>query len=369
MSCHDPDPPHEATLPQLPARPTWHSPLLSFYDKVLEGKYRKHFLNQAIDVDRRVARWHLIFVSAMFVIFLVKTILLAPHWDKDFRPIALYSAALSFVALHWSWLETAKRETLVRWRNIAVGGIRFAFAALVLLASGPSFQQGVLITTHQACWQKAIYRTGVVAAVWPALGFQLVFKHHLLVQTLVVLVLMKLAGKGFCYQAIWSDGILAQRAQELDEQICQAGGTTSSSCPLSVFSSVAHMGVLYRWMTAAHRMLTITGQSSSPLSPAMICSGTVLFLQLGLGWWLPTVVLYMFERKSRAHYLCDEEKEHEVDLSTIEAERKLEQSRRWGDRFCRLMRWLVVLLQVCVSLMVSWHLTMYCLLGGEHELS
>lgn len=186
----------------------------------------------AIRVDQKVALLHVVFVLGLFVIYMINTIILAPQWDHDHRSTVLCMATVLLLLLHWWWLRCSTTDALVRWRNIVVGGIGFTLMIVTVLGSGASIEEGVVLDTRQTCWLKTAIKTGVASALWPALGFH------------------------------------------------------------EPFSSIAHMGALYDWVPGASNMLSTARHSIGPATPQRVCEGAVLFLQLSLGWWLSTAILY-----------------------------------------------------------------------------
>lgn len=124
---------------------------------------------------------------------------------------------------------------------------------------------------------------------------------------------------------------------------------------------------MYEVLTRASQLLasgTTTEVSSTSSHQEHACMGAVLFLQLVLGWWLPTAVLYWSERRSRAQFLLSAEIDHTEDLFMVKVERDLEHSVDIRDHICRIVMLLISLARSLWFLVLVWELLRSWLLGN-----
>lgn len=339
---------------------SWPSFLLNFHDEKLEQEYSCQFLDRVIDLDRTSSRTNCFIGMSITLLLTVSKIRTAEGKD-DILWTFLYSLLLiALVFLHHIWMCKVSRQGLLRWRTVSVVGVQLAFSAIFCVASIPYFCPEPLIKTMQSCWYKSMYNTGIVTSIWMALGHPLLFKHHVWIHTLAVLMQMGILAPRFCAMASWSDNMLMGQAKTAGWQICDARDAALGSC-LVPFSSMRQMSTINNMFREAEHLIFSTlaidtSSSSSPPSPFSVCTGTILFLQLVLGWWLPTMVLYHSEQKARMAFLLNAEGVDAKDLFTVKVAQELETSTHVRDRICRVVLKVMFLMKSMTVLILVWHL-------------
>lgn len=356
-----PEDPAEALDPLEPGR-YWHSCLLGFHDVTLERKYRDHVLGRAVLTDRFSCLLQLA-PGVMFAVIALKTAISTPE-DLIRAHCHAWPSGLLYLGVFFysSWLRSAAREVLTGWRPWAVAGIRIC-TMIVPIVTLSILDHDLIIQSALSCWYKSIVNTGILAAVLPAFGYPLIFQHHFWLQTLIVFIQMRVTSGRFCDQVMQSDAVLASEKQKWGTDLCHGDLPGTYNFP-SPFSAVAQLAVLPAWLTkAACLLLPVPGSLPLSLSsPLSQCQSSLLFLQLALGWWVPTALLYVQERRSRAHFLLFVEENHNEDLTMVEYDWDLEHSREVGHRLYRIVSGLVALVQCLVLMVMMWYFIVWLLI-------
>lgn len=343
-----------------PDRMSWHSLLLVFHEERLEAKYTEHFMSRVL-VEDRFNTWSHTFVTGMIVAsqaFRARSS--AGEWvGTDIFGVALWNLMLlGAVFLHTVLVHVFSRRTLLCWRTVIVAGVRMLVMVIFCVGSIPHFNPDPLVKTWQSLWLQVLYNTAILSLSGQALGFPVMFKYHVWLQSLFMVVPMMTLPRRFCARLALSD-------QLLTNQVClvpgMEGQPVDGSClaPSAVtFSCEGHLSVLYGVLTRTTNFLLgpfLGAMTELPSSQSM-CWMSIVYLQIALGWFLPTTVLYMLERKSRAYFLLHVAQDHQVDLLPLQVEEELEQSTHILDRLCRLVLFLQYLARSLLFLLMLWQL-------------
>lgn len=336
----------------------WNRCLLTFNDAELEEKYRKYSMDGAVATDKRSIRLHyfmepVVVISTLWKIrSLGENILLRRYFKA--LPNIIQSLA---VVVYGMWLTNTRQESLVRWRTVVVVAMR-VFICWVEAVAFSTGDLELLIPNPQSCWSKSFTNAGISTSMWVSLGYPLVFKPHILLHTLTVLVQMMVSSKNLCHQVVLSDNFMvvtaSQNATELHEE-----------CPMP-FSCLAQFKAVYGWLTTASSVISeaVGGCSMSPKQHHAFCQGSLVFMQLALAWWLPTAVLYIQERRSRTFFLLFVSENSGQDLSDLRHEWELQQSKQWRHRVQRAVLSLMSLVHSITFLMVTWEMLLWLIGRG-----
>lgn len=327
----------------------WHTPLLKFYNPLLESRYRAYFRSQFISVDLASSRVHTAIVAVFLVVLYSKN-----RTSTIYRPLEFYWAVLCnalLAIMHCAWMSTVPSSVSMRHRTVVVAAVRLLHMVLLAIGSGALLEVDPLMETTLSFWGKCVVCSGILSSIWLALAHPLLFKHHLLLQTIVLLVYMKVLPAGFCAHTLMSDEMLLGSSRA---QLC----TPDDPCH-KPFSGLGQLTVLHNALTYTARLNSLSQcnlpSQSSAAAGNTVCISSLRFLQLALVGWLPTMVLYVWERRMRANFLLHMEiEDHEGRLS-FEVERALDESRDLRDYLCRGIMGVMWVCQSLAVLLLAWY--------------
>lgn len=336
----------------------WHSPLLGFYDVQLEAKYRAFFAGGTSILDKKACSLQIVLLVALQAALIWRC--RDPAIDDMngfYWPIICNFLASS---LHGLWMLTSSLDNRLQWRNAATTAVRFTY--MITSCVGSVHYKSTSLEDKGLgwwFWWRCIAGSGVLSSNWVSFSLPLMFKHHLYLHTLNLLLQLKWVAPQLCLAAGMP---YPDKGGSLG---CEGSGTwtnSSSSCAMPC-SSMAQMTSLYDWLREATLSLSpwsLEPHQNDPV-PVYVCMGSVLFLQLALGWFLPTALLYIVERKSRVYFLLSVERASvkERDLFMLEVEREIEQSSRLVDRACCAMWGLISMSKCTWFVIVAWQLLLW----------
>lgn len=329
----------------------WHSPLLEFYDRDLEKKYLAYCSRGAVDVDKKFCRLGFVLITALqlTLIWRSRNSLIKP--SNAFHWAAVCNSLTAFV--HGLWMFTAPKELLVTRRTVVVVIVRLVY---IITFSIPQSVPELFGHTIGFFWWRCMVDSGVVMANWLALSLPLLFKHHLWLQTLgLVMQTLLLTGRFCSHAKAFERSLTHELPDYLDKEMCD-----TSASAMGVSLGFSQLSAMYQGIVRAVQGVPVlnTGSPNQPPVLESSCIRPVLFLQLALGWFLPTAMLHIVERRSRAHFLLHLEREHvyEADLFMLEMEKKLRESTQFSDCISRALGVLLSVLKCLVFVVVAWHL-------------
>lgn len=316
----------------------WHSYLLKFRDPLLEKKFQDMFNRGAMHVDKFMDFSQMVVWVAMYI----------QHWMPCTKGTGTCGAGphhwailmnLGLVLLHALWITTASKETAMRWRTLAAAAVRYIPAFAQGLAAIPHSPPEVSMPTSQAVWWRVVFRAGILNSVWTTVRHPLLFKHHVWLHAVYILFFIRWLPKGFC---------------------AQLHGSNTMGCLAPSGSS--WISELYEWLRVASRLVSATtcgltscSSSASVETPETVCVGSVMFLQLALGYWLPTAVVYHRERRARAQFLLSST-DHQEDLFALRAERHLAESYGLMDCMARVALFVIYLAKSLWVIILIWQI-------------
>lgn len=328
----------------------WHSPLLTFPNVDLEGSYRRYYLGKVETCDKITCAVS----SACFMMntaeLLGRTgIFTAVGWLGVDWNVLCQSCLVFLLCL---WVYSIPREIYLRWRSVVVFCLRVLQVVFLIFGTVHDDEPDSLSETMLSSLLSCMRSTGTLSSFSMALGFPLMIKQHIWVHTLAMLLPMKISfSRKFCVHMLWPEQCLA------DQGLGPAGHGPwgLSGEPLSVPSWLSMMTT---WMTRALRLICDTGLPSTTTQRSLqsTCTGNHLLLQLALGWWLPTGLLFFGERSSRRQFLLYVVSDHEETRRTARLYWEVEQSMSLATRLRYYASHLITLAQSPWALVLMWQL-------------
>lgn len=303
----------------------WVSPLLAFNNSSLERKYEEQFVNSAIDVSRGHSRVKTFMKVGPLAIFVVKNVTSSVGIVKSW-PCAVRPALALVWSLYDFWTERVERGAARRWWVILAVLLKAVFMSVTATMALSVFDDEPFM--GESCIWGCLDMTGIFTANFAAWAAPVLFKHHLWLHSLMVFAQMKLCAGRFCAR--------------LQKKALLRGHQELGHC-------AGPFSILYQILTTAQDLATPRDPLTGPPSPRTVCMGAILFLQLVLGWWLPTVLIYVSERSSRARFLLEQEGDHEEEMYMLKMERELEDA---GGVLPWLSRTLMKVKNCCLSVVL-----------------
>lgn len=331
---------------------SWHSPVLTFHNLMLEREYREYLLRASHGVSKRLYPFFVLFAVVMGIAHCFRW-LVSDKLPGTPSPLLPFLAACVVLFVYGLYLHRCRRET---WptRTCTTVAVRCSLAAVSAMGHIFYNNRAPVVNTAQLLWVQLTFKTGILMAVMPALGFRLLFKHHIVFQTVIVLLQMMVMSGRLCDHLTWSDGVIKDRMQKLGTDCPEASDIERPN--LTQFSAIDHLSVLHRCLSSLVCLIIHCPSCTSQPCGQSICKTTVIFLQLALAWWLPTAVLYLLERRSRAHFLLNVRRDHEQESFMLEVERQGNHAKSWFDRLCHVGMSLIPIGSSLWFLMCAWTL-------------
>lgn len=332
----------------------WHTPLLAFPTCGLEKKYSVYFLERVINVDKFSTRLHVVVVAVLSIILLSRHSVSANvgGW-LDVRAMACVSVLMTTMILHAVWVSSVSRGSLLRWRTVAVVGVRIITTFMATTGALVYVNPRPVVDNVWSWWWKAFFSTGSVNSIMLTLGFPLLFKHQLWFHTMEMVIQMMVLARRFCARVSCSESFLMDIMRPPGGDSYVVGGMTEGCC-----SPWPHCIGLHRFLSrCASLILNETGfvAAGPPPAPNCLCKSSILFLQIFMGWGLPLVILYFWERRSRANFLLKEMRGHHEGLLSLETERELLGSLHPLDKTCCILIVLINTLKLLSFFVVVWY--------------
>lgn len=281
----------------------WHTPLLAFVDHDLERQYEAHKLEELFSGDCMAAALHIVQCLLLIVVSMTRNSQPLPKDELGRCDWTLYSGSCVLCA-HGALVCLLPKALYLRWRTIFITLVNSGVLLLLLRACCLNHDLDLPVSGSGSFWWSLILQTGIFAANWQTLTLPTMFKHHVYVQSVMLLLQVIVLRPTFCVRLFGCSDILGSQPVRT---VCPVGASTSCAGPLPA-SDLRQLHLLHKLITGTagtlHTWFTRPPwESENPPSDESICEMSVSFLQLALGWWLPSAVLYYVEKKSREFFL------------------------------------------------------------------
>lgn len=318
---------------------------LVFNDKRLESQYMEH---EVLEKYTLHDRWLVIAHAAAFAAHQLVFWMVSREGSELYRwTVYAYGAVL---ALHIMAVHCLPRGAYVTYRNCITCWARTCLMILYLLEPSNGVFDFGYVRTDAAFMKVCLRSTGVLIHGWLALLMPLPTCFHLYLQGL------------FTILSIWwsKDRACSHVCLGQDGNSCMSQPVADDIC-MEATGDFAHkkFALMFEYLSFWHRYFMANGSDSSdhmPQDPRLLCLTVITFLQLLLGFILPTIIIYAFESWSRATFL---ERITESDPSQRGdvPERNLV--------FERLYEVVVRLLQLLALTYIAWEMALLNLLGAK----
>lgn len=291
------------------------SSLLAFDDVSLENRYQTYRLKASGSSDKSVFILHCV----LYLVFIGVVAAREQAGTKWHWTVYCYSGAL---LLHGGSIYLICPERF-QCRTFLTVCARLIACACAAYGTIPYWDPDSAINTMTTFWWKLLYDTASIPQFWFALTLPLSFRLNIFLHSIAQLANILMLRPAFCQRVLRSH-LAGPQLAACNEQALQTlrsimTGDAHPSCPCRVDASPLWplLGRLATVVLSSSYFIQGLGrytQLSREYEQRLkgscdgLCLSTTMFVQLVMGWLLPSAMVYLMERKSRHFFLLHVER-------------------------------------------------------------